>query len=79
MYVCVRLQAHVHDHAWRPEDEQPHHDEHHAGDLSRGPQNSGGVPDSFTELLTKSSCCVFFFSLIQDPGQLWGLPQHADG
>lgn len=46
---CVFLQPHVHGHARRPEDEQPHGDEHHAGGLPRRPQNQRGVPDAFTE------------------------------
>lgn len=45
-HVC--LQAHVYGNAWRPEDEQPHGDEHHAGRLPGRPQNPGGVPDSCT-------------------------------
>lgn len=50
VYVC--LQPHVHGHARRPEDEQLHGDEHHAGDLPRRPQNQRRVPDAFTEGLT---------------------------
>lgn len=42
----------MHDHAWRPEDEQPHGDQHHAGGLSGGPQDSGGVLDAVAEQLT---------------------------
>lgn len=55
--MCVRvcLQPHVHGHARRPEDEQPHGDEHHAGGLPKRPQNQRGVPDAFTEGLTKST------------------------
>lgn len=41
----------MHDHAWRSEDEQPHGDQHHAGGLPRGSQDSGGVLDSLTEQL----------------------------
>lgn len=42
----------MYGHAWCAEDEQPHSDEHHVGDLPGGPQNPGGVPDSFTQRLT---------------------------
>ena len=52
--VCVCVQAHVYGHAWRPEDKQPHSDEHHAGSLHGRPQNPWGVSDSFTERLTNS-------------------------
>lgn len=34
--------------AWRPEDEQPHSDEHHVGSLPGRPQDPRGVPDSCT-------------------------------
>lgn len=44
--IPVCSQAHVHGDAWRPEDEQPHSDEHHAGSLPGGPQDPGGVPGS---------------------------------
>lgn len=42
----------MHGHARRPEDEQPHSDKHHAGNLPGGPQNQRRVPDSFTEPIT---------------------------
>lgn len=51
-HLCLGLQAHVHGDAWRPEDEQPHGDQHHAGNLPGGPQNPGGVPDSRDAHLT---------------------------
>lgn len=51
-FFCSALQAHVHGDARRPEDEQPHGDQHHAGNLPGGPQNPGGVPDSHNAHLT---------------------------
>lgn len=44
---AVCLQAHVHGHARRAEDEQPHSDKHHVGSLPGRSQSSGGVLDPF--------------------------------
>ncbi|TKS89789.1 GTP cyclohydrolase 1 [Collichthys lucidus] len=66
--------AHVHGHAWRPEDEQPHSDEHHVGSLPRGSQNPGGVPDSFAARLTNTihSRASIISTYDANPSQLWG-------
>lgn len=53
--VVLCLQPHVYGHAWRPEDEQPHSDQHHAGCLPGRSQDQGGVPDALTEGLKDSA------------------------
>ena len=70
--VCVCLQAHVYGNAWRPEDEQPHGDEHYAGSLPRGSQNPGGVPDSLKAHLTEVTHLSLLSLLIMAAcGKLW--------
>lgn len=50
--ICLTvlcLQPHVYGDARRPEDEQPHSDQYHAGGLPGRPQDQGGIPDALTE------------------------------
>lgn len=42
----ISLQSHVHGHAWCAEDEQPYHDQYHAGSIQRGSEDSWRVSDT---------------------------------